>query len=466
MLKLGEDPITDARKQLNWGQILVLSFQHVFAFFGATVLVPILTGLPVQTALFFAGAGTILFHILTKFKVPAFLGSSFAFLGGYAAIAENPAYAEMNDIERLAYANGGVVIAGLMYLVLALIIKKIGIERVLKFLPPIVTSPIIICIGLTLAPSAITNASTNWPLALIAMATMIICAIPQILEGLRKQKYLDAFLSMAQITPILMGVLVAYIAALIMNACGIMSIDFVPVSEAKIIGLPPIHLAKFGLSAIITMVPIALSTQMEHIGDISALSDTTGEDYIKDPGLHRTLLGDGLATVLSAFLFGPPNTTYGENTGVLALTKVYDPFLIRMAAIIAMILGCLPKVSAVINTMPAAIIGGVSFILYGMISGIGMKNLQNVGSSEENSLNSQRNLIIFSIILVCGLGFKDGITFTASNTEITITGLAIASVVGILLNAIIPGNNFNYKDGAKFKSDNYTITSNFDTKSV
>ncbi|MBQ3352617.1 uracil-xanthine permease [Candidatus Saccharibacteria bacterium] len=418
--------ITNARAQLSWGRIIILSFQHVFAFFGATVLVPMLTGLPVQTALFFAGAGTLLFHVFTKFKVPAFLGSSFAFLGGYATIAANPHYAGLSDVERLALANGGVVIAGLLYLVLALIIKIIGVKLVMYFLPPVVTGPVIICIGLSLAPSAIGNASTNWFLAIVAIVVIIICNVW--CKGMLK------------IIPILMSVVVSYIVALIMNACGLMEIDFTPIREATIVGLPPFMLARFELSAILTMAPIAMATQMEHVGDISAISATTKNNFIEDPGLHRTLVGDGLATAMAGFFGGPPNTTYGENTGVLALTGVHDPFLIRCAAVIAIILGCLPKVAAVINTMPAAIIGGISFILYGMISAIGIRNMYE----NRASLAKSRNLMIVSVILVCGLGMSDGITFTVAGTPITLTGLAIASIVGIILNAILPGNDYEF----------------------
>ena len=418
--------ITDARKQLGWGRIFILAFQHVFAFFGATVLVPMITGLPVQTALFFAGAGTLVFHVLTKFKVPAFLGSSFAFLGGYATIAANPNYASLSDLEKLALANGGVVVAGALYLVLALIIKAIGVKRVMRFLPPVVTGPVIICIGLSLAPSAVANASTNWLLAIIAIVVIVICNVWG--KGMFK------------IIPILMGVVVSYVAALILKVAGLVEVDFTPIQQAAILGLPPFMLAKFELSAILTMAPIALATMMEHVGDISAISATTGKNFIENPGLHRTLTGDGLATALAGFFGGPPNTTYGENTGVLALTGVHDPFLIRCAAVIAIILGCLPKVAAVINTMPTAIIGGISFVLYGMISAIGVRNMYE----NHVSLAKGRNLIIVSIILVCGLGMSDGVTFTVAGTPITLTGLAIASIVGIILNAVLPGKDYEF----------------------
>lgn len=407
-------PIYDARKDLSWPQILILALQHVFAFFGATVLVPILTGLPVQTTLLFAGIGTILFHIFTKARVPAFLGSSFAFLGGFSAVKSAPAYADLPESEQLAYACGGIVIAGLMYVILAMVIKFLGANRVMRYLPPVVTGPIIICIGLSLAPSAIDNASQNWFLAIVAIATVIIFNIWG--KG------------MWGVVPILMGVIVSYVLAVILQvAFGIQTIDFSNIAQSAIVGLPPITLAKFGAIAILQMTPISLATMMEHIGDISAISATTKRNFIEDPGLHRTLIGDGIATSLAAFFGAPANTTYGENTGVLALTGVYDPFIIRLSAAIAILLGFIPKVSAIISSMPTAIIGGISFILYGMISAIGVRNMY-----ENNvSLSKSRNLIIVSVILVCGLGIANN-------------GLAIAAVVGIILNAILPGKDYEF----------------------
>lgn len=416
-------PIYDARKELPRSKIFILAVQHVFAFFGATVLVPILTGLPVQTTLLFAGIGTIIFHVCTKAKVPAFLGSSFAFLGGFSAVKSAPAYSSLSEGEQLAYACGGIVIAGLMYIILAIIIKLVGVNRVMRYLPPVVTGPIIICIGLSLAPSAISNASENWLLAIIAIATVIIFNIWG--KG------------MWGVVPILMGVIVSYIVALIMQiGFGIQTIDFSSISSAAIIGLPPITLAKFGTVAILQMTPISLATMMEHVGDISAISATTKRNFIEDPGLHRTLIGDGVATSVAALFGAPANTTYGENTGVLALTGVYDPFVIRLSACIAILLGFIPKVSAIISSMPTAIIGGISFILYGMISAIGVRNM-----SENNvSLSKSRNLIIVSVILVCGLGLPSN-------------GLAISAVVGIILNAILPGKDYEFGHTTKDSSE-------------
>ena len=436
------EPIRDARK-LGTPKMLVLGLQHRFAMFGATILVPILVqqyGLPldIQTTLFFAGIGTLFFHVCTKFRVPAFLGSSFAFLGGFSTMANlnTGIYADMSPQDKLAYTCGGIVVAGLLYLALALVIRLVGVKKVMRFLPPVVTGPIIVCIGLTLAPSAVSNASTCWPLALIALATIIIFNIWG--KGMFK------------IIPILMGVVVSYIAALIMNACGVTVlnaageaiplIDFTAVREASILGLPPFQMAKFDLTAILVMAPIALATMMEHIGDMSAISATVGQNFIQEPGLHRTLVGDGIATSLAGMFGGPANTTYGENTGVLVLSKVHDPRVIRLAAVYAIVLSFIPKMADIIGSMPSAIVGGVSFILYGMISAIGVRNIV-----ENNvDLTKSRNLIIAAVILVCGLGFSSGITFTVAGTSITLTGLAIAALAGILLNAILPGNDYEF----------------------
>ncbi len=431
-------PIRDART-LGIPKMIVLGLQHMFAMFGATILVPILVqsyGLPlnIQTTLFFAGIGTLFFHICAKMKVPAFLGSSFAFLGGFATMGSMTSgiYENMPAEEKLAYALGGVVIAGLVYLVLAAIIKAVGVKKVMRFLPPVVTGPIIICIGLSLAPSAVSNASSNWLLALIALATIVIFNIWG--KGMFK------------IIPILMGVVISYIAAVIMNACGMTNADgsailnFAGVASANWVGLPPFTLAKFDITAILVMAPIALATMMEHIGDMSAISATTEQNFMSDPGLHRTLIGDGLATSLSAMFGGPANTTYGENTGVLVLSNVHDPKVVRLAAVFAIVLGFIPKMAEVIGSMPSAIVGGVSFILYGMISAIGVRNIVENKVDFTNS----RNLIIAAVILVCGLGFSGGLTFSVAGTPITLTGLAIAAIAGVVLNAILPGNDYEF----------------------
>ena len=439
-----KDIIKDA-SVLGVPKMLLLGLQHMFAMFGATILVPILVNgyfgsanqvLSVQVTLFCAGFGTLFFHLCSKFKVPAFLGSSFAFLGGFASIAslDTGIFANMPNSEKLQYACGGIFVAGLLYLALALIIKLIGVKRVMRFLPPVVTGPIIICIGLSLAPSAVNNASTNWLIAIVALAVIIIFNIWG--KGMFK------------IIPILLGVVISYVFALALHGLGFTTpdgsaiFDFTNVINASAVGLPPFQLPKFNITAILVMAPIAIATMMEHIGDMSAISATVGENFLEDPGLHRTLIGDGLATSFSALIGGPANTTYGENTGVLELSRVHDPKVVRLAAVYAIILSFIPKFAEIIGSMPASIIGGVSFILYGMISAIGVRNVV------ENHVDftKSRNLIIAGVILVSGLGFSGGLTFNIGGTSITLTSLAIAALAGIILNAILPGNDYHFGD--------------------
>ena len=439
-----KDIIKDA-SVLGVPKMLLLGLQHMFAMFGATILVPILVNgyfgsanqvLSVQVTLFCAGFGTLFFHLCSKFKIPAFLGSSFAFLGGFASIAslDTGIFANMPDSEKLQYACGGIFVAGLLYLVLALIIKLICVKHVMRFLPPVVTGPIIICIGLSLAPSAVNNASTNWLIAIVALAVIIIFNIWG--KGMFK------------IIPILLGVVISYVFALALHGLGFTNpdgsaiFDFTNVINASAVGLPPFQLPKFNITAILVMAPIAIATMMEHIGDMSAISATVGENFLEDPGLHRTLIGDGLATSFSALIGGPANTTYGENTGVLELSRVHDPKVVRLAAVYAIILSFIPKFAEIIGSMPASIIGGVSFILYGMISAIGVRNVV------ENHVDftKSRNLIIAGVILVSGLGFSGGLTFNIGGTSITLTSLAIAALAGIILNAILPGNDYHFGD--------------------
>lgn len=431
--KMEEQGIKSA-KSMGIPKMLLLGLQHMFAMFGATILVPIIIngyGLPlnIQTTLLFAGLGTLLFHFFTKFKVPAYLGSSFAFLGGFQAVAtlEVGKFATMTGEEKLPYALGGIVVAGLMYLVVALIIKVVGVKKVMRFLPPVVTGPIIILIGLILAPSAIDNAKTCWWLALIAFATIVICNIYG--KG------------MIKIIPILMGVVVPYVIALILTVTKVGDfIDFSQISNAGIVGIQKFYVAKFDINAILIMAPIAVATIMEHVGDMSAISATCGENYLADPGLHRSLIGDGLATSVSGMFGGPANTTYGENTGVLALTKVYDPVVVRIAACFAILLSFSPAFAGIIETIPTAIIGGVSFMLYGMISAVGVRNVVE----NQVDFTKTRNLIISAVILVSGLGFGDGIVFCIGETSITLTGLAVAAIIGIAMNAILPGNDYEF----------------------
>ena len=437
-----KEAIYDAR-ELGVPKMLLLGLQHMFAMFGATILVPILVnsyfngeGLSIQVTLICAGIGTLFFHLCTKLKVPAFLGSSFAFLGGFNTVSklDTGIFKDMSMGEKLPYACGGIVVAGALYLILALVVKLVGIKRVMRFLPPVVTGPIIICIGLSLAPSAVNNAKTNWLLAIIAFAVIVIFNIWGI--------------GMFKIIPILMGVVISYIVAFILFKCGVHNPDgsaiftFKAVKDAGWVDLPPFQLCKFNITSILVMAPIALATMMEHIADISAIPATTGNNFIKDPGLHRTLIGDGLATAFAAAFGGPANTTYGENTGVLELSRVYDPRVVRLAAVYAILLSFSPKVAECIGSLPASIIGGVSFMLYGMISAIGVRNVV------ENKVDftKSRNLIVAAVILVSGLGFGNGITFTVAGTSITLTSLAIAAILGIALNAILPGKDYEFDE--------------------
>lgn len=434
-----QQPVFDART-LGKPKMFTLGLQHMFAMFGATVLVPAITGLPVSTTLLFAGIGTLLFHLITKFKVPAFLGSSFAFIGGYLAVVEMGGSFGLTATQSLPYACIGVASAGFLYFILAALFAAFGAGKVMKFFPPVVTGPIIICIGLILSGSAIQNCQTNWWMALLAIVIIVVCNIWG--RG------------MIRIVPILLGVLGSYLVAAICGDC-----DFTAVKEAAWIGLP-IHKANTVLSvletrnwellssAIITIMPIALATMIEHIGDMCAISSTTGENYLENPGLHRTLVGDGLATMVASLFGAPANTTYGENTGVLNLTKVYDSRVIRLAAVFAILFSFCPKFSAMISAMPAATIGGVSLILYGMISAVGVRNVV------ENRVDftASRNVIIAAIILVLGIGINYGIPGGSIDLGFTkLSALAVAALVGIILNAILPGKDYEF--GTNFLGD-------------
>ena len=427
--EIGAEGIRDA-KTLGTSKVLLLGLQHMFAMFGATVLVPALTGLSVSATLLFAGLGTLLFHFLTKRKVPAFLGSSFAFIGGYAAIAPN------GERELLPYACLGVFFAALLYLVIAGLIKAFGVQKVMQFFPPIVTGPIIMAIGLNLSPSAINNCSANWFVAIVAIVVIVACNIWG--KG------------MIKIIPIILGVVASYIVGVI---CG--QVDFTAVKEAAWVGLPfAMQDTVFSIfsnpdsslmiTAIIGIMPIAIATIVEHIGDMSAISSTVGENFIEEPGLHRTLLADGLATMLASLFGAPANTTYGENTGVLNLTKVYDPMVIRLAAIFAIIFSFSPKFAALVSSMPAATVGGVSIVLYGMISAVGVRNVVENNVDFKNN----RNVIIAALILVLSIGISyssvGAISFTIGAINISLSGLAVGSLVGIILNAVLPGKDYSF----------------------
>ena len=430
-----KNAIVDARKDLRPGQIGILGLQHLFAMFGATVLVPIITGLSVSTTLLFAGLATLFMHLVTKRKVPVFLGSSFTFIGGYAAVKEAGVGLGFTEEVALNYACIGVACAGLLYLVLSLICKVWGSTNVMKYFPPVVTGPIIIAIGLTFAPSAINNCETNWLIALVAIVVVIVCNIWG--KG------------MIKIIPILLGVVASYLVAAFTR-----NVDFTAVKDAAWFGLPVVWERtgisvfagetdwNFLVSAIVMIVPIAFATMMEHVGDISAIGGTVGKNFIAEPGLHRTLIGDGIGTAIAALFGAPANTTYGENTGVLALTKVYDPFVIRLAAIYAVVLSFCPKFAAIIEVMPSATIGGVSIILYGMISAIGVRNMVENHTDFQNT----RNVIVAAIIL----GFAIGIAYSAAGAisfgKISLSGLAVASIAGIVLNAILPGKDYSFAE--------------------
>ncbi len=437
---LGDKGIYDA-KSLGTPKVLILGLQHMFAMFGATILVPMLTGLDVSTTLLFAGLGTLLFHFISKGKVPAFLGSSFAFLGGYAAIApklaDSAGELTIPNKEMLPYACFGVACAGLLYLVLSLLIKVFGTGKVMRFFPPIVTGPIIIAIGLTLSKSAIDNCATDWLIAIVAIALVVVCNIWG--KG------------MVKIVPIIIGVIGSYLLAVVMN-----KVDFTAVAEADWLGFP-IHWeetafsviggdASLLITSVITIMPIALATMVEHIGDISAISSTVGINYIKSPGLHRTLLGDGLATIAASLFGAPANTTYGENTGVLSLTKVYDPLVIRIAAVFAILFSFSPKFAAIIGCMPVATCGGVSLVLYGMISAVGVRNIVETKVDFAKS----RNVIIAALILVLSIGINyssaGSVGFKLGELTISFSGLAVGALVGIILNAILPGKDYVFDE--------------------
>ena len=422
-------------QKLSPAKFGLLGFQHMFAMFGATVLVPALTGLSVSATLLFAGLGTLLFHLITKGKVPAFLGSSFAFLGGYFAVAGMEQFAD-GTMNWIPYAGVGVACAGLIYCAVAALFKVFGAEKVMRFFPPIVTGPIIIAIGLILSNSAVNNCATNWPIAILAL--VIVVAFNIWGKGMFK------------IIPILLGVVGSYVVAAIFG-----QVDFTAVKDAAWFGVPfqmkDTTFSLIGncdwstlLTVILTMAPIALATMMEHIGDMSAISSTVGKNFIKDPGLHRSLLGDGCATALAALFGAPANTTYGENTGVLALTRVYNPAVVRMAAVLAVIFSFCPKFAALISCMPAATIGGVSLILYGMISAVGVRNIVE----NQVDFTKSRNVIIAAMIMSLALGINfstaGAIAFKIGSVSISLSGLAVASLVGIILNAVLPGNDYTF----------------------
>ena len=418
---------------LGTPRMLILGLQHLFAMFGATVLVPAITGLNVSTTLFFAGLGTLIFHLITKRQVPAFLGSSFAFLGAFGLVSAS------GEAIPLTYSCFGVACSGVVYLILAFFFKQFGAKKVMRFFPPIVTGPIIICIGLSLAGSAITNCQANWLVALVAIAVVVAANIWG--KG------------MVKIVPILLGVVASYLAAMIVDPAARANVA-ATVAAADWFGFPVIWentaLSIFNenldtgmlLTAVVTIVPIALATIVEHIGDMCAISSTVGKNYVADPGLHRTLTGDGVATAIASLFGAPANTTYGENTGVLALSKVYDPKVIRLAALFAMVLAFCPKFAALIVAMPAATMGGVSLVLYGMISAVGVRNVVE----NQVDFTKSRNVLIAAMImgLAVGVTYSGSILIPIGSVTISLSGLAVAALIGIFMNAVLPGKDYEF----------------------
>ena len=390
--------------EMKWPQKILLGIQHVFAMFGATVLMPTLTGMDPSVALLAAGVGTFIFHGVTGGIVPVFLGSSFAFIGAIKSVSGE-------DGSGLPQALGGVICAGGVYLLMSLIVKLGGVKTIKRLFPAVVTGPVIMVIGLSLAPIGVGMASTDWLLALVAMLTII--AVSCFMKGFFK------------LVPILIGITVGYAVAAVLGRVDYSAIQN---TESLLIGANNFTFPKFELSAILAIMPIAIVSVMEHIGDITTNGAVVGKDFFEKPGLHRTLLGDGLATICSGLFGGPPNTTYSENTGVLAVTKNYNPAIIRIAAAFAILLGVFSPVGAFLQTIPTAVMGGVSFILFGMIASVGIRTISNA----QLNFNRSRNLIIVALILVCGLG---GVKVSMGN--ILIEGIGLSALVGMIANLIL-----------------------------
>ncbi|TYP58772.1 uracil-xanthine permease family protein [Thermosediminibacter litoriperuensis] len=383
-------------------QLLILGLQHTFTMFGATVLVPLLTGLDVGVALFTAGVGTLWFHLVTKRKVPVFLGSSFAFIAPVALVVKQ---------WGVPAAQGGIIVAGLLYVLMAALVYFLGREFMENLLPPVVTGPIIMVIGLNLAPVAIKSASQNWTVALIVLSAVTLVSM-----------YGRGFF---KLVPVLVGLIAGYAVSLIFGI-----VDLKPVQEAALFAVPAFTKPEFNLAAIGLIAPVAVATMVEHVGDVLAVGATVERDFVKDPGLHRTLIGDGVATSLAGLFGGPANTTYSENTGVLALTGVWKPEVMRVAAVIAILLSGFQKLTALIGTVPEPVIGGISIILFGMIASIGVRTVV------ENAVDfkKSRNLIISSVILVVGIG---GAVVNLWG-GIQIGGMGLAAILGVILNQVLP----------------------------
>jgi len=395
--------------ELNTQRKVVLGVQHTIAMFGATVLVPLLTGLDASVALLAAGIGTLLFHVLTKLMVPVFLGSSFAFIP--------PIVAALNDAGfSMSATVGGIAAAGVVYAIVSVIVRFIGSDKIKRLVPPVVAGPVIIIIGITLAPVAVDMSNANWWLAILTLLVTVAAAI--FMKGLWKM------------LPILSGAVIGYVVGAIAG-----EVDFDGIADADWFGLPDFTFATFEWGAIVLIAPVAFVTMIEHVGDVITNGRVVGKDFFEEPGLDRTLMGDGAATFLAGLVGGPANTTYSENTGVLAVTKVYDPAVLRIGAIVAIILGIIPKVAAVLQSIPLSVLGGLSIVLFGMIAAVGLRTL--VESQVE--MHKSRNLIVVAVILVLGLG-----TSGLENLQIggvAISGLALAAVVGVVLNLILPADD-------------------------
>lgn len=442
-MAVGSGVAETPKKEKLKGSDYLLSFQHLFAMFGATVLVPLLTGMNASLALFTAGVGTLIFHLCTKFKVPVFLGSSFAFIPAVAAVTMNNGVV---DPSRIPLAQGGIVIAGLAYLIFALLVYMAGAERIHKLFPPVVTGPVIMVIGINLASVGI-NDATGWAdlskplesgayinigIALFTLAIVIACTV--VGKGFFR------------LVPILIGIAAGYVLCLILTQFGLFEMDLSAIGSAAWINIPFVtkdangvpfgSLPQFDWGIILSIAPIAIVSFMEHIGDINTNGAVVGKDFVKDPGLHRTLLGDGIATAFAGFLGGPPNTTYSENTGVLATTKNYNPRLLRVTAVFAIALGLIGKFGAILQTIPGPVKGGVEIMLFGMIAAIGLRTL----AEADLDFSHSRNLIIVALILVIGLGIGalGGIIIPLGATSLTLSGLFLAVLFGVFINMLLP----------------------------
>lgn len=395
-----------------------LSIQHLLAMFGATVLVPLLTGFDPAVAIFCAGVGTLIFHFCTDWKVPVFLGSSFAFIGVINQVSD----AFNGD---LAYAQGGIIVAGLLYLIMSLVVKFIGVEKVKKYFPPQVTGAMIAVIGLNLIPSALDMALTYLPIAIITLAIAI--GINKFAKGSIRQ--------FSVIIAVFTGLALSFI---------LKQVDTTAASQASWFAIPNFRLPKFSIEAILMIAPVVLATFMEHIGDVTTNGTVVGKNFIENPGLNRTLLGDGLATIFAGFAGGPANTTYGENTALLAITKNYDPRVLELTAVFAIVLSCVGKFGGFLQSIPQAVMGGISIYLFSMITYVGVKSIRDSKCYEGNT----KNVIIIATILIIGLGTSYLSTYAGIEIGIplsktsSLTGLSLAAIVGVILNRILNAKDF------------------------